>query len=99
MISKAPEGSFKEYKNLRFHQREKHRNGLAIARKLKCELCDKEFTPSQLKTHIKRIHEAKKEVQCDFCSKYFPSITNLNKHTLRVHSDNTIERIHKCDPG
>ena len=48
--------------------------------KIKCLKCEKTLTTTRnLKKHIKRFHEAG-TLQCDSCSKYFKSDTDLIKH-------------------
>ena len=50
-----------------------------------CNYCGKRFAgKSNLNTHIKNIHEGKREV-CETCGKSFSSVNNLKIHIEGVH--------------
>ena len=47
-----------------------------------CAECGKDFKYSQyLKSHIKCVHEGRKDYKCTECGKAFDSTSNLKKHT------------------
>ena len=61
-----------------------------------CNLCDKTFyTPSELKTHIKNVHEKLKNHKCHLCDKAFSQPLTLRIHMSRIHK--TRIKKHKCD--
>ena len=57
----------------------------------KCEystFCNKIFsTKSNLRTHIKLVHEGVKNYICDICEKAFGLASDLRKHVERSHKD------------
>ena len=60
----------------------------------KCHICSKVFvTAVTLQTHIKGIHEGRKEYKCDFCSKEFTLIGQRNWQVKTTHGKS---RDHKC---
>jgi hypothetical protein len=53
---------------------------------LSCGQCAKRFwIPSELKYHVERIHQGKKDFSCGECLKQFADKKNLKKHVLNVH--------------
>ncbi len=54
----------------------------------KCKQCGRQFKhPSELKSHIERIHEKKTNYQCDICGKAFYFKHIMLKHQAIVHKD------------
>ena len=57
-----------------------------VKKKLKCELCSKEFSwMNGLKKHMKAIHEQAKDIHCDQCDYKTYSKGNLYVHVKRMH--------------
>ena len=53
---------------------------------LSCSQCGKRFwIPSELKYHVDRVHEGKKDFSCPDCPKRFADKKNLKKHAANVH--------------
>jgi len=76
---------YKNKKELRAHQRNKHRP-------FSCDKCKKQFaTNHKLKAHS-QIHSVEKSFSCDICSKQFVSASNLYTHKF-VHA----ERKFQCE--
>ena len=51
-----------------------------------CPICQKIIaTPSDLKRHIKTVHEKKKEHKCEMCTREFARKNTLANHINRVH--------------
>ena len=69
-----------------------HVNTVHVDRNLKCEHCDKHFKSlKNLKRHLET-HQGPEE--CSICHRKF---NDLRRHTLRVHKNDTLERLFKCE--
>ena len=55
--------------------------------RLKCDICEKSFaTKHSLKYHFDFVHQKRdKNVQCEFCKRWYFSITELNFHLKNNH--------------
>ena len=63
--------------------------------KYKCDACGKACRkPSELKDHIKTVHEGQKNHKCEFCEKYFSQKGHLKTHIECVHEG---IKAHKCE--
>ena len=51
----------------------------------KCNICDYSFT--NLKNHVKSVHERKKTNKCSICDHSFANKSNLKKHVESVHKE------------
>jgi len=78
---------------LEFHYRTQHGSSTvgggspAMESRFSCEQCDKTFTVlSNLKRHIKTIHEKEKAYSCEVCNKSFSQHGNMKRH-MKVHRD------------
>ena len=61
----------------------------------KCVLCSKSFSWARnLKTHIRTVHEGKKDYICSYCGKGFGTREKMKLHSTTVHEG--IKRW-KCD--
>ena len=54
-------------------------------KKHKCEVCNKEFAPNNLKKRIDSVHN-KIKYYCEICFKEFSRYDNLKKHNESVHN-------------
>ena len=82
--------TFKAKQNLDIHTKSKHLN-----EKLKCKLCEKDFTsPGNLLNHEENVHEKIKPFNCDKCQKSFRKGSVLKEHINRVHMK---LKPYKCD--
>lgn len=51
-----------------------------------CPNCSRQFlSKSNLKRHVKNIHQKSRPFKCELCCKYFASKYNRDMHTFRVH--------------
>ena len=65
-----------------------------IGDRLKCPECQKEISSkSNLRTHIKSVHEQSRDYICNYCDKTFKTSSSLQAHTERFHE----EKRFKCD--
>jgi len=59
-----------------------------IKNKFQCHECEKNFSnKSNLKTHIKSIHENIKNYVCEDCKKCFTNNTRLKSHIEKKHNE------------
>uniref|UniRef100_A0A336LXH2 CSON004477 protein n=1 Tax=Culicoides sonorensis TaxID=179676 RepID=A0A336LXH2_CULSO len=75
--------SFPSMRLIRYHISQCH-----LPRPYTCDICGKNFvTHSAIKDHMTKIHLGKryKPVVCKECGKYFPAVSNLNRHIKHVH--------------
>ena len=61
-----------------------------------CNICEKSVKNCYLNTHIKTVHEGRKEHKCNFCGKYFSQSSSLNLHVKTIHKEMEAEN-NKCD--
>ena len=54
-------------------------------KKLKCRICDKKFVQSDLKRHVKEVHEGIKNHPCEICGQKFGRSGDLKCHVKTVH--------------
>ena len=58
-----------------------------LKRKIRCDLCSKEFqTNKGLIYHAKIIHEGKRH-ECDICKNTFHSLMYLKTHKVKLHGE------------
>ena len=51
-----------------------------------CDNCEQSFTSSgNLNTHIRAVHESRKDHKCDHCGKCFSESENLKRHIKTIH--------------
>ena len=65
----------------------------------KCDICCKDFIfKKSLDTHIKTVHEEKRDYKCDICGKSSSSIQNYKSH-LKIHRSGANEEVKrlKCN--
>ena len=46
--------------------------------------------------HVRRCHQEKKPVKCDFCPKTFTALGNMKAHRKTYHDKNTKNLTYKC---
>ena len=62
-----------------------------------CEKCNQRFRDSSnLKAHIRRVHEGEKNLVCTYCGKLFFDNHGLKVHVEKVHEFPNL-REHNCD--
>ena len=63
-----------------------------------CVICDKEYqNPSQLKIHIKIVHERIKKFVCPTCGQIFSQSQQLKRHILHIHEKRKDNICKTCD--
>ena len=66
--------------------------------KVPCEECEKKFTPTNLKVHVKVAHQGRSKKACHICGKLIIDRSqNFNQHLAAVHGLNTAKINHKCE--
>ncbi|XP_021962528.1 zinc finger protein 85 isoform X1 [Folsomia candida] len=61
-------------------------NHSTTGRLYSCHLCAKAFyLPTDVKYHIERRHEGKRQCKCDMCDETFQQISSLQSHKIKVH--------------
>ena len=78
---------------------QKHVQGVhgSEAQLKKCDICGKEVKESNLKTHMKIMHENSKRFPCDFCNKVLSNKSNLTQHVINVHKPKKLIKCEKCN--
>ena len=65
------------------------------SKKLKCEICDKEFKNNNgLRSHFNIVHNLVEEQQCNICQKVYKFQSQLTLHVKIFHEN---KNIHKCN--
>ena len=55
---------------------------------LKCSICESKFhSNTDLKQHIRRVHEEKKPFQCSMCDTTFPQLSHVTIETLAISNN------------
>ncbi|KAM7350303.1 transcription factor grauzone-like [Cochliomyia hominivorax] len=75
------------YDKISFEQHLAQHNGEQPA-KIKCKICDEEFSKRYLQEHIKKVHTKDKQQEqvCRFCSKVSPNWNVHLKHIKYIHN-------------
>ena len=68
-----------------FIGRNSHIQNVHWSSNVKCDLCDRIVKTTELKRHMKVIHENKRDYKCDTCGKTYPRSTNLKHHINEKH--------------
>ena len=83
-------------KKPRIHKQEN--NPSKTIKAYKCNECGKVVRAlSNIKRHIKTVHENVREHQCEYCEKAFPLEQTLMHHTLAVHISGSTFQCTKCE--
>ncbi|XP_035713821.1 gastrula zinc finger protein XlCGF57.1-like [Folsomia candida] len=64
---------------------------------LQCQVCPQTFlSRTNLKSHIRAVHENQRNYPCPLCDKRFANSSNLKRHVVAHHAANK-ELVHSCD--
>ena len=79
------------------HKKKVHKDTIEISSHI-CETCGKSFdNSSNLKKHVKRMHEEQQSCPCDQCGKILKSQKYLKEHIMSVHEGIKTHKCHICD--
>jgi len=57
----------------------------AVAGKVYCQECDKHISGPKFNRHVRDVHTANNEVQCQMCSKMFKNENSYKYHLRNSH--------------
>ena len=73
------------------------KEGVSAKKDYVCEKCNQSFRDSSnMKAHVRRVHEKVKNLVCTYCGKFFFENHGLKVHVEKVHEFPNL-REHSCD--
>ena len=104
ILSSFSDKSFKRSGHLRIHVKSKHEEKSEYEKnqvkkpeeKTECPICKAIFGKTNLRKHLKTVHEGIKDFKCDHCGKEYTENKGLKVHIKRHHDNVRDEQCNQC---